>query len=136
MTVVFAPKKRKPPMGGGGPTDQGSQGRDAVMDKSSPMEGRRPMSSGEEHGGEQDMSDQDISQVVQQHGPAHHVEIEHGEGHHTKTSHHKGAMHKSEHGSAEEAHEAGKQSAGLGMGSGADEQQPSDQQQSMSVPGY
>ena len=124
MPVVFAPKNRKP-------SDQGRQGRDAGMSKEMPMEGK-------EQGGEQDMSHMDIGEVVKQHGPAHHIETEHDHegGHHTKTSHHKGAMHKSEHGSAEEAHEAHGQA--LGMGSGADEQQPSDQQQSMdnSVPGY
>jgi hypothetical protein len=143
MTVVFAPKNRKPKEGPGRgtrmPSDGGSQGRDAKPSSGTPMEGQRPMGGEEQGGGEQDMSHMGIEQVVKEHGPAHHVEIEHDHqsNHHTKTSHHKGAKHMSEHGSAEEAHEHAKMASGLGMGSGADEQSP-DQQGSMdnSVPGY
>jgi hypothetical protein len=130
MTVVFAPKNRKP-------TDQGKMGRDAGPDRRFPTEGTESQG-GESEGGEQDMSHMDIHEVVKQHGPAHKMESEHEHegGHHTVTTHHKGAKHHSEHGSAEEAHQH--MGHALGMGSGADEQQPSDQQQTMdnSVPGY
>ena len=130
MTVVFAPKNRKP-------TDQGKQGRDAGMDRRFPTEGTE-RGSGQGDAGEQDKSDMDIHEVVNQHGPATKMESQHDHeaGHHSVTTHHKGAKHHSEHGSAEEAHQH--MGHALGMGSGADEQQPSDQQQTMdnSVPGY
>jgi len=56
----------------------------------------------------------DIHEMVAQHGPAEHVEIEHdhGAGKHTKTSMHGGKKHVSHHGSAMEAHQAGMAAAG------------------------
>jgi hypothetical protein len=62
---------------------------------------------GEESGGEGGEMGGDIHEMVAQHGPAEHVEIEHHEGGHTKTSMHGGNKHVSHHGSAMEAHQAG-----------------------------
>src|SRR6185437_1981343 len=62
-----------------------------------------------------DVSQQDIGEVVAQHGPAEKVEIEHDHaaGKHHVTSHHGGKKHHSEHGSAAEAHMHGAQAAGV-----------------------
>lgn len=68
-------------------------------------------------------SEQDIHEMVAQHGPAEKVEISHADGRHTKVSHHGGKTHKSEHASAEEAHHHGMTAAGVEPGE-QEEQQP------------
>ena len=73
----------------------------------------------EAEGGVHEMAETEtpIEEHVQEHGPAHKVEVHHDHegGRHTKISHHgEGAKHVSHHGSAEEAHDAAKLSAGVG----------------------
>jgi hypothetical protein len=66
---------------------------------------------------------QDPSQVVLEHGPANHLEINHQEGHKVSSKHPDGHEHHSAHGSAEEAHTAAGTLAGVGAG--RDDMQPS-----------
>ncbi len=62
---------------------------------------------------EQEMGEQDGSQVAQEHGPAQHVDVEHGDSmHHVHSMHPDGHEHHSDHGSADEAHEHAKKLAG------------------------
>lgn len=64
---------------------------------------------------ETDTESQEPSAVVAEHGPAHQVLITHKEGSHKIKSKHKdGHTHESEHTSAEDAHMAAKQLAGVG----------------------
>jgi hypothetical protein len=60
-----------------------------------------------QQGGETDDANKPIEEVVAEHGPAHHIEIEHDHesGQHHVTSHHGEKHHKSSHGSAKEAHD-------------------------------
>ena len=70
----------------------------------------------EEKGGENDVSEQPIHEVVAEHGPAHEVHITHdheANTHHVESKHGT-KTHHSDHESAEDAHEHGKAAAGLG----------------------
>jgi hypothetical protein len=63
----------------------------------------------------QPTADQDPSQVVAEHGPAHTVAINHMGDTHTLTSTHPdGYVHNSKYDSAESAHDAGNRLAGIG----------------------
>lgn len=61
-----------------------------------------------------DVSDQDIHEVVENHGPADKVEVEHDHagGHHKVVSHHGDVKHESDHATAEDAHDHAKVCAG------------------------
>lgn len=83
----------------------------------------------------QDVSHMDIHEVVQQHGPAHKMEISHSEGSHHVTSHHKGAHHNSDHENAESAHEQAKAAAGISSPDQSKDSEPMDQAMSSPIPG-
>ena len=88
----------------------------AYDDRGSQSKGESMQDEQNEAGGGEEMeaTAAPIEEHVAEHGPAQKVEIHHGEGKHTKVSHHGGAKHVSHHDSAEEAHHAGMQAAGVG----------------------
>jgi len=92
-----------------------SASRASLHDEMSERKAAPPMEKPAMGGGaSKDVSNMDIKDVVEKHGPAHevHVKHDHEAGAHHVTSHHKGAHHKSTHGSAHEAHMHGAMAAG------------------------
>lgn len=109
MTFAFSPKQKQ----GGGKTLGQEDHKPKIPLHKTAAKGEPPPE-GEQEAGE-DVSHQDIHEVVAQHGPAQKIEMEHDHegGQHHKTSHHGGAMHKSTHGTAKEAHDEAAAAAGI-----------------------
>lgn len=97
----------------------GNRQRMAAYDEREPKAEKKqePEAEDGEQGGE-DVSHQDINEVVAEHGPAEKIEMEHDHegGSHSVTSHHGGKKHHSEHASAEEAHHHAGLAAGIHAG--------------------
>lgn len=82
--------------------------------KTAPKEDDSKPVSGADSGGGEDVSSQDIGEVVGQHGPATDIHITVSpEGGATVESTHGGKKHKSQHGSADEAHMHAAKASGL-----------------------
>lgn len=103
MGMAFQPKKSN----FGKPSDAPAQPNKG-------MEGHQ--SGAHEDGQGQDISHMAIHEAVEQHGPAHKIDIAHEPqaGKHHVESHHGKHTHKSDHGSMDEAHQHAKAAAGEG----------------------
>ena len=99
--------------------DEMHGGMNAAHEAAETPEFEKGEQEGMKEGGEQPQ------QVVAQHGKAHTVHVAHdhkANKHKVVSTHEDGHVHESDHGSPQEAHDAGKQLAGAGEG--AEEEQP------------